>query len=388
MKILIATDTYFPNVNGASYFTQRLAKWLNSRGHSVLVIAPSPFLQNHNYTHEGIRVCGLYSIPIFINDFRVTLPIFIKERIRNALFDFNPEIVHVQGHFFIGQTTAKLARSRGISVVGTNHFMPENLSHYGRLPKILTRSIDRMLWRHAIKVFSAYDFATSPSKKAVQIMIDHGYDGKIFPISNGVDLNCFHPGQSSLDRKKYGLDVRPILLFVGRIDKEKNVDLILRALPGALAQTNFQFIAAGKGAELDNLKKLARLLGVRHSANFLGFVPDRDLPDLYRSATAFVIACTAELQSIATMEAMASGLPVIAVDAVALPELIHNGKNGFLFTPGSVPELSKAIVNLFSDQKVRAKMAQRSLEIIQEHNINKTMQEFETLYAKLISKKV
>jgi glycosyltransferase involved in cell wall biosynthesis len=117
---------------------------------------------------------------------------------------------------------------------------------------------------------------------------------------------------------------------------------------------------------------------------FAGFVPDDKLPDLYQASDVFVIAGVAELQSIVTMEAMASGLPILAVNAMALPELCHDGQNGYLFEMGNENALSEKIIELATDSGLRKEMSEKSMEIIQKHDIRKTIPQFEGLYSQLI----
>jgi 1,2-diacylglycerol 3-alpha-glucosyltransferase len=104
MNILIGTDTYYPDVNGTSYFTQRLAFSLKERGHSILVIAPSRRFKHELYSHKGVNILGIRSIPVLAyKNFRISPPLFIKNRIEHALLEFTPDVVHVQGHIFLGR---------------------------------------------------------------------------------------------------------------------------------------------------------------------------------------------------------------------------------------------------------------------------------------------
>jgi len=163
---------------------------------------------------------------------------------------------------------------------------------------------------------------------------------EMLAISNGIDLKRFNPANDPEPaRATYNLPHKPILLFVGRMDKEKNVDIVLRAVAAARKVVDFHFVAAGHGAEERKLKKLAQSLGIAEQVTFTGFVPDELLPSLYAAADCFVNAGIAELQCIVAMEAMATGLPIIGARAVALPELIHHGENGYLFTPTIMPSL-------------------------------------------------
>ena len=136
MKVLIASDTYYPHVNGASYFTQRLADALAERGHEVGVIAPSLTVHNDTLLRGKVHIFGVHSFPILIvPKFRFVFPWAISRRISRVMDEFNPDIVHIQMHFPVSRTVLNEARKRGIPVVATNHFMPDNLTHYLHLPE-------------------------------------------------------------------------------------------------------------------------------------------------------------------------------------------------------------------------------------------------------------
>ncbi len=382
MKVLIASDTYYPHVNGASYFTQRLADALTKRGHEVAVISPSLSIGNDTFMRGAVKVYGVRSFPVLIvPKFRFVLPWIINRRIAQAIREFKPDIVHIQMHFLVSRTALAAAQKQGIAVVATNHFMPENLSHYLPVPQFVRNGINALAWKDAVRVLGKTYAVSSPTKTANTFI--EPWIGRTLPaISNGIDLVRFNPTNDPTPAQKtYKLPTdKPVLLFVGRLDKEKNVDVVLRAAALALKKVEFHFAIAGHGAESKKLEKLARELGIEKNVTFCGFVPDEILPSLYAAADCFVNAGIAELQCIVAMEAMATGLPVLGADAVALPELIHHGKNGYLFRPGDVVELAGHIVDVLSDGAKRANMAEHSLEIIAGHDINTTLETFEDFY--------
>lgn len=385
MKILIATDNYYPNVNGASYFAQRHAVNLKAAGHDVMVIAPSRKFRDETFEHEGVKIFGIRSMPLKV--IRVPLPFVISGAIRRAVLDFKPDVLHVQSHFAVVRKTVKAARNLGIPIVGTNHFMPENLVHYLHLPDSVERIIKRMAWNYFLKTFDHLDVVTSPSKAAANLLKEIGLKREILVISNGIDLKHFNPRNNGDYLKlKYNIPRKPILLFVGRVDKEKNIDVVLRALPKILEKTDIHFVIAGDGSEKGNLEKLAETLGLASRVTFTGFVLGDDLPNIFAIADCFIMAGTAELQSIVTMEAMATGLPIVAADSVALPELVRNGENGFLFTPYDTEKVSECVIKIFENAELREKMGQKSLEFIQKHDINRTTASFVSLYKELIKK--
>lgn len=382
MKILIGTDNYYPNVNGASYFSQRLAQYMQKRGHEVLVIAPGMSFWTKAIRVNEINIFGLSSFPIFIyKGFRWPLALFAKKDIEKAVLEFSPDVIHIQDHFFIGGILARFAKKSGIPTVGTNHFMPENLTHYLHLPKKAEKAVSKTGWSYFRMIYGMLDMVTSPTQTAVELLNRVGLNKKAVAISCGIDLNRFNPNNDgSTIRAKYSIPIVPTLLYVGRLDKEKNVDVLLQAFSSIVNKIDAHFVIAGKGAEKKRLTELAKSLGIINKVTFTGFVEDCDLPNIYRIASCFVIGGIAELQSIVTMEAMASGLPIIAVDAMALPELVTHGKNGYLFKITEKEKLSEYMLRILSDSLLQKKMAQNSLELIQKHAIENSLSAYEKIY--------
>jgi glycosyltransferase involved in cell wall biosynthesis len=389
MKILIAADTFYPHVNGASYFTQRLAFYLQQRGHQVLVIAPSRTFRNEFYIH-GTPIQGIRSVSVFVyKGFRVSLPFLMGGTVKKVIASYAPDIVHVQGHFFLCRAVLKKAKKEGLPTVGTNHFMPENLAHYFHLPAFAMKWLLDWSWKQFRSVFEEIDVITTPTRIAAELLEQIGLHKEVLPISCGIDLNRFCPSSNKTGfARKYGLpENRKILLYVGRLDKEKHVDLILHGFSHVRRSIGVHLVIAGRGAEENHLKTLTHVLGINQRVTFTGFVPDEDIPGLYGMADCFIIAGTAELQSIVTMEAMAAGLPIIGARAMALPELIHPGINGCLFNPGDKAGIADCITALFSNCTLKKEMSDGSLAIIQKHDIERTINQFETIYIGLAARK-
>jgi glycosyltransferase involved in cell wall biosynthesis len=204
-------------------------------------------------------------------------------------------------------------------------------------------------------------------------------------VSNGIDLKRFsgHNDGKYL-KQKLALPDAPTFLFVGRLDKEKNIDVFIKAL--SLLKDSYQFhaVIVGQGKEEKPLKSLALELGVLERLTFTGYLPKKDLPNIYDVADIFVMPSIAELQSLVTMEAMASGLPVVGADAVALPHLIHDGVNGFLFHPGNESDMAAKLAKLLSDTKLRKKMGEESLILIKAHDVSQVVEKVEEIYKKVI----
>jgi len=384
MRILIGTDTYYPHANGASYFTQRLARGMVDAGHEVLVICPSDSIKNHYTEHNGVKMFGIRSIPVmFYKDFRFAPPGFITKAIDEVVTDFKPDVVHIQSHFFVSRVVLDVAQAHGLPTVGTNHFMPDN---FLPLFPVAKGTVRKLGWDAMKKVFVRFDVVTTPTESAAKLLKSVGFPKPVEAISCGIDLKRFTAGPKdhALQKRLKLRDDLPTFLFVGRVDKDKRIDVIIQGFAKARAKAPMQFAVAGRGPERETLAKLAESLGVADDVHLLGFVPDVDLPAFYRLGDAFIAASIAELQSIVTLEAMASGLPVIGANAVALPELAQPGKNGFLFEPNDTDQLAEHMITLANDPALRAKYGKASLQIVQAHDFPDTIRKYVAAYQRAI----
>lgn len=388
MKILFGTDNFYPNVNGAANFTYALTKGLAESGHDIFVIAPSIKFKNTLTKHEGIIVYGIRSvaIPKIIHPARLRIPLTINPTTIKAIVEeINPDVIHVQDHFMIGSKVVDAGRNLRIPLVGTNHFLPENFIHYFYPPNFVKKPLSKFAWKQFINVYKHLDLITVPTKTAASLLRNIGLKNPIIPISSGVDLDRFNPkNNGDYLKKRYNIaSLNPVVLFVGRVDKEKNINVLIKAFPKVLTSSHAKLVIAGKGKERSNLVNLSKKLGIDKNVIFTGFISEKELPDLYRIADLFVIASIAELQSIATLEAMASGLPIIATKAIALPELVYNGKNGYLFNVGDVKTLANQILEIIRNPRLKKKMSENSLKIISHHALNKTIKSYEDIYQRL-----
>ena len=389
MRVLFATDLFYQNVSGSANFIRSLAKGLDSDGHQIFLIAPSRQFKNTVVREGNITVYGIRSvvIPDIIYPSNFRIPLAGSTKIRKIIEKIKPDVINIQDHFMIGSKTAKEGKKLNIPVVGTNHFMPENFIHYLYPPGFAKKLVKKLAWEAFLRVYKQLDIITTPTKTAADLIKKLELKNPIIPISNGVDLKRFNPKNKGLYlKKRYKIkNFESVILFVGRLDKEKHTDVLVKAFSKIVPSVGAKLVIAGKGTEKSNLIKLAKKLGISKDVLFTGFISDKDLPFLYRMADIFVIASIAELQSIATMEAMASGLPVVATKVMALPELVEDGKNGYLFDDADFETLAHLILKMLKNPALRKKMAQNSLKIIKQHDINITVKKYAEIYKKLVS---
>ncbi|MGD9526083.1 MAG: glycosyltransferase [Pseudonocardia sp.] len=369
LRILIGADTFPPDVNGAARFAERLARGLAGRGHDVHVAAPSADGPAAT-TADGITVYRLRSLRWPTHpDFRVCPPWSAMAATADVLRAVDPDVVHVQAHFVVGRGLAVAAEQTRRPLVATNHFMPENLLAHSPLPPALHGSAAWLAWRDLARVFRRADVITAPTPRAVALLADAARLTWALPVSCGIDHEAYRAGAEG--------DV-PTVLFVGRLDEEKRVDELIRAFALLPPRLPARLEIVGDGSRRARWTALAGQLGV--PATFRGFVPEEELRAAYARAAVFAMPGTAELQSLATLEAMAAATPVVAADAMALPHLVAPGRNGFLFPPGDVESLAGALTTLLGDAVLRRRMGQVSREIAAGHAMGATLDAFEAIY--------
>jgi len=386
MRIMIASSTYVPAMNGQAVFTTNLAEGLVKLGHKVVVVLDSHHIQASQTFVNGVQVEELISISLNSLHAGVYFSPFPGLEVRRLFESFQPEIVHIQDHYPTCRAVVLEARKRHIKIVGSNHFIPENLAPYIPLLPRIKPLFNWMLWQWMLAIYRHVDVVTAQSNAAANLIHRQGLNLPIFPISCGIDLNLYYPNPS-IDRKqycqRYGLDSnRKIFLFLGRIDGDKRVELLLHAL-GLSNRDDIQLAIAGHGSAEEKLQQMTSKMKLEPRIRFTGFITPEDVPGLLNSVDMFVMPSEAELLSISTLEAMACGRPVLLANALALPELVREGENGYLFKPGDAKDLI-CHMSMLADQPERwVTMGMVSREIALSHSLNETLRKFEMLYSQL-----
>jgi len=386
MKILIAADLNFPVINGVASFTRNLARGLASRGHEVLVISPSQTGKRYKEVDENYVVTRTLSVPFpLYQNIRVSLS--PMREVKKIIDEFEPDVIHIQMLMWIGQAAMKYGNKVGIPIVSTNHAMPENLMDNLKLLAPLARPINYMLREYGRRFHSKADYVTMPTESAIDMF--SGSSKMTVPlkaVSNGIDLSRFTTEKAPAALyKKYNIPTDlPIVSYVGRMDAEKHLSVLVYALDRVLKSVDVHMLAVGDGSDADNVKALSRELGIADKITFTGRVSDEDLESLHRVGTVFAMPSPAELQSIATLEAMASGKPVVAVDAGALRELCQDGVNGYLCDQDNDEQIADGIVKILTDDEKRRDFSAASLKIAKTHDIQHTLDQFTAIYEDLI----
>ncbi|WP_338041392.1 glycosyltransferase [Microlunatus panaciterrae] len=381
---MLGVDTYAPDVNGSAQFSRRLALGLTERGHEVHVVCASDRGPGRVESVDGViehRIRS-YRYP-WAESFRVCMPWDAKLQVNRLLTDLRPDVAHLQCHILLGRALAAAARSHDVPLVATNHFMPENVFGYVPLPRALTRRlVSSWVWWDLNRVFGRADLVTAPTPRAVELLEANTNIRGARAVSCGIDSDRYWQASQLA-----GTGDGPSVLFVGRLDQEKHVDQLIRAFAQLPSDLSASLEIIGDGEERSVLRALAARLGVEDRVHFHGFVSDAQLLAAYGRCAVFCMPGVAELQSLVTLEAMSAGKPVVAADAMALPHLVHHGRNGWLFAPGDVEDLTGRLSDLLSDPQRRRRMGEASRAIVAEHALSATLDSFEEIYNRVAGRR-
>lgn len=376
---MIGGDTFAPDINGSASFAKRLAVTLTHRGHEVHIVAPSPDGPGRSgfETHDGVElmVHRLKSWPWWPHPWvRFALPWRVKANARRLIADVKPDVVHFQSHIIIGTGLAPAAKAAGIRLIGTNHTMAENIAqHVTILPPPMLRWLIRTQWKAAANVYAQADVVTTPTKRSSEYFEKMTGLTDVHSISNGIDTANYVPSFEPRTEDR--------IVFVGRLDEEKCIHELLHAFALLDADLEAKLDIVGHGEDLHRLERISRDLGIADRVIFHGKAPDEQLRDILTHGAVFAMPSRAELQCIAAMEAMASALPVVAADAMALPHLVHPGENGYLYEPGDIAEFAAHLTTVLTAPPAEyTAMKKASQRIVAKHDLQATVDTFEGLY--------
>lgn len=381
MRILLGCDTFAPDLNGSASFAKRLGAGMVQRGHEVHVLAPASraggvgvFQEEHEGQLLTVHRVPSYSWPTH-PWFRFMMPFTIRHHAKKVLRAARPDVVHVQSHIIAGRGLFPVAKKAGLPLTGTNHSMPENIVQHApaHTPQWFVDLVVGMQWRSARKLFGMADVVTSPTQSSAAYFEERTGLTDVVAVSNGIDTSVY--------TSDFGPRSGNRIVFVGRLDDEKHIDELIDATARLDPALDVQVDIVGAGEAREKLQAQARELGVADRIRFRGKLSDAELRATLTAATVFAMPSRAELQCIAAMEGMASALPVVAANAMALPHLVHDGENGHLYEPGDIDGFAAALADVLTATPERLDaMKKASLAIVAEHSMARTLDVFEAIY--------
>jgi len=381
----MASHGYPPTVSGVTLVVQKLARTLVARGHRVTVVTASERGDSYEAEDEGVQLVRVRS---WDNPFWSEAPIpFAGQKVLDDIVDaLRPELLHIHDAALLALQFLRLSRRIEVPLVASCYYVPRFVTRY--LGGEITEDVvEAATWAYSVWLLNHCDRVVFATRAHRDFFQDQGLKAPTAIISNGLDVHRYRPADGADEgiEARYALPAGPRILFVSRLARDKAIDVLIRAMPGIRSHVpNASLLLVGRGDYRASLEELTAELRLAGAVRFLGFIPEADMPAIYRACDCFAIASTYEVQSLPTLQALATGLPVVAADAVALPEIVKDGVNGYLVPPGDPRAVADAIVRVLSDPEHAAAMAQEGLAIVQSHAEEHTFDLYEELYRSLL----
>ncbi len=317
MRIALFTETFLPKVDGIVTRLRHTVEQLQRHGHEVLVVCPAGAPKSHH----GAQIYGLTAFPLpLYPELKIAVP---RPAIRQVLEQFRPDLIHVVNPAVLGVAGIYYAKVLNLPLVASYHtHLPQYLQHYG------LGALEGFLWELLKAMHNQAQLNLCTSTAMVAELRDRGIE-RLDLWQRGVDTDMFNPSLASLkvrQRLSQGHPDSPLLLYVGRVSPEKEIEQIkpvLEAIPGA------RLAIVGDGPHRDALQK--HFQGT--PTNFVGYLRGMELAAAYASADAFIFPSRTETLGLVLLEAMAAGCPVVAANSGGIPDIVTDGVNGYLFDP-------------------------------------------------------
>jgi len=355
LKILFISDVYFPRINGVSTSINTFVGQLQEMGHEVHLIAPEYGVTTQD--EAWIKRIPARSIYFDPEDKLMKYGLALDKlgELRREGYD----LVHIHTPFVAHYLGLKLANLLDVPCVETYHtFFEDYLHHYlPWLPKALARGFARWLSRRQC---NAVDAVVAPSQPMLDVLRQYGVQSKAEVIPTGLQPHSFDLGDGAAFRQKHGIPLqRPLALFVGRVAYEKNIDFLLRMVVDLRKkQADILLVVAGEGPAEASLHAQSKELGLQDNIKFIGYMDrNTELNSCYRAADVFVFSSTSETQGLVLLEAMAQGVPVVAIAELGTKSILIEGE-GALIAPENEQLFAEKVFCLLSDPIKRIKLGE------------------------------
>ena len=339
MKILITTDVYEPTVNGVVTSIKNLQNTLTGKGHEVRILTLSG--SRNSYKDHFVYYLGSIDVGKIYPQARAA--VIPEHKIIQELEEWKPDVVHSQSEFTVFYHARKIAKKTGAPLVHTYHTIYEDYTHYFSPNVRIGKRMAAFLTR---KMLKKADGIIAPTEKVESLLNSYGINGNIFVLPTGISLDSFY--EASREKACYGQRISsgPVLITVGRIGKEKNLDEILRMLNTERGR-RYQWILVGDGPYRRILEEKVRKAGLSYRVTFTGMISQDQVAKYYQLGDVFVSASQSETQGLTYVEALAAGLPVVAKRDHCLNGVVLNGWNGWQYDKEE--DFFKALEELFPE---------------------------------------
>ena len=384
VRVAYITDTYLPETNGIVTAIVRHSRGLAARGHEVCVFCPryDGDVGDADSAAPGIRIVRFRSRSAASNpETRVSLPWF--PYLTRRLKQFGPDLVHAHTPLPIGVSGVLAARRLGVPLVQTYHSYVPGFLQYAGLTRLL--GLDRkprrvrdsaFAWWLTRLLYNRSDLVLAPSRTLCDVLVDRGITAPVRHQDNGIDLAEFPPRSDWILQRR--------VMHCGRLGYEKSAEVVVDAF-ALFAQTRpgWELHLLGEGPAEEHLRARIEQAGIGERVRFDGFVDRARLAEAYRDADVYATASTIETQGIVVLESMASGTPVVGVDALAVPEMARNGRNGIIVAPNDAAAMAEAFARLADDDALREQLGHACIEDVRAHDLSGALDGLERTYREL-----
>jgi len=372
MRVALFTDTFLPQINGVTNTLTKLIEYYKAANIEYLIFAPD----NYTELNQRFNVEKFISIRFLLYpECRLSFPNIF--RLKNSLLQFKPDIIHIMTEFNMGVAGLTYGKKLGIPTVSNYTTNFTQYLRYYNLDMFEKASWNYMRWFH-----NQNDMTLCPSMETRKLLREEGIQNTgIF--SRGVDSNLFNEKLRSIElRKQLGINDSIVLLYVGRVAMEKDIDVLLKGYTEIYSQYNdrVSLIITGDGPELARCKR-----SFPKNTIFTGFKKGAELAGIYASCDIFVFPSPTETFGNVVLEAMASGLPVIAANAGGVKDTVKDRINGLLFNPGDASQLSNLISEIIENVDIKNDLRENSRKTVLERSWKSIFDGLVDTYEEIIS---
>lgn len=392
MNIVFFSDTFLPQTNGVVTYVIEAGLQLKKLGHRILFVVPKEIKKSQ--IPDGFSpkdFCFAPSIPadVFYPNWRIALS--YSYGIDRAIAKFKPDILHIHIPLTISMGGILAAKRFNKPLVGTYHTFissEEMFKMIGITKGKGTRVLKKLSWEYSNLFYNRCDIVLAPTEKIASILKKNGIKKSITILREGINFHAMKiltNDEKKIFKKKYQLENKKIILYVGRLSREKNLPLLLQVL--ALIHkkhSNIHLLIVGDGPQKKELMKTAEKLGIENAVTFTGTIPRKKIlsDGIYSACDLFLTASKFETFGLTVLEAMGSGLPIITVESQGASELIEG--NGYICKDDK-HNIAKHVIKILSNLKLQKKFSEQSLKICKKYDSKKTTQKLIQIYKKLIS---
>lgn len=381
MKIGIFTETYLPTINGVVTSIETFRKEMEKRGHEYFIFAPHPIQKNYKEPHP--RVWRFKSLNLLgPTNYPVAIPLFQYSNFHQNFEDLNLDIIHTQHLFDMGRLGLHLAKKYQIPIVHTYHTLITEYTHY--VP-IIGPFLKPLIIKLSRDYCNQCDQVVTPSPAMKRELEKYGVRKPIAPIPTGIDLKLYENANPEKLKKELRIPhSNKVLLFVGRLAEEKNLPFLLRAFKQILVRNDHvKLLIIGGGPAEKSLRELAKKKKIAEDTVFTGAIKPKLAKKYFSVGDVFCFPSITDTQGIVNVEAMAAGVPVVAINRLGPSDIIKDGENGYL-TDLNLSEFRAKIEQLLDDYSLRKKMGEQARKDAEKYSAENCADQMEKLYENTI----